>query len=402
MRLTLSNFRYSLLIKPELPRRKKIISMESQIRLGRIFGIQVGLHYSWLIIAVLISLSLAGYFSQMHPQWGQSVIWAISIITAVLFFLSILLHELAHAAVARGRGLPVNTITLFALGGVANIEEEPEDPKTEFWMAIVGPGTSALIGAVCLGAARLAGWMANTDPERPLLSMLVWLGYVNLGLAIFNLIPGFPMDGGRVLRAIAWWISGSAAKATRVASISGQLIAIGFIIIGLLQFFNGAGFGGVWLAFIGWFLLSAAKATFFHSELKEKLKGVSVGDLMSPECALVDGNANLERFVDEHLLRSPSRCFIVVQGGAPAGLITLNEVKSVERNLWKFKTTSDVMKPFEDILTVSPNLPALDAFELIGRNGINQLPVLENGALKGIISREQILNYIFMRDELKL
>lgn len=376
--------------------------MESQIKLGRIFGIQVGLHYSWLIIAVLISLSLAGYFSQMHPQWSQGVIWAVSIVTSISFFLAILLHELAHAAVARRRGLPVNTITLFALGGVANIEEEPEDAKTEFWMAIVGPGTSALIGAVCLGAARLAGWTPATDPEGPLLSMLVWLGYVNLGLAIFNLIPGFPMDGGRVLRSIVWWISGNAAKATRVASISGQVIAIGFIIFGLLQFFNGAGFGGLWLAFIGWFLLSAAKATFFHSELKEKLKGVTVGDLMAPECATVDGNENLEQFVDEHLLRSPSRCFIVVEGGEPAGLITPNEVKSVERNLWKFKTTSDVMKPLEAILTVPPDMPAFDALELIGKNGVNQLPVLENGKLKGIISREQILSYLFMRDELNV
>lgn len=376
--------------------------MESQIKLGRIFGIQVGLHYSWLIIAVLISLSLAGYFSQMHPQWSQGVIWAVSIVTSISFFLAILLHELAHAAVARRRGLPVNTITLFALGGVANIEEEPEDAKTEFWMAIVGPGTSALIGAVCLGAARLAGWTPATDPEGPLLSMLVWLGYVNLGLAIFNLIPGFPMDGGRVLRSIVWWISGNAAKATRVASISGQVIAIGFIIFGLLQFFNGAGFGGLWLAFIGWFLLTAAKATFFHSELKEKLKGVTVGDLMAPECATVDGNENLEQFVDEHLLRSPSRCFIVVEGGEPAGLITPNEVKSVERNLWKFKTTSDVMKPLEAILTVPPDMPAFDALELIGKNGVNQLPVLENGKLKGIISREQILSYLFMRDELNV
>lgn len=376
--------------------------MESQIKLGRIFGIEIGLHYSWLIIAVLISLSLAGYFSQMHPQWSQGVIWAVSIVTAISFFLAILLHELAHAAVARRRGLPVNTITLFALGGVANIEEEPEDAKTEFWMAIVGPGTSALIGAVCLGAARIAGWTPATDPEGPLLSMLVWLGYVNLGLAIFNLIPGFPMDGGRVLRSIVWWINGNAAKATRVASISGQVIAIGFIILGLVQFFNGAGFGGLWLAFIGWFLLSAAKATFFHSELKEKLKGVTVGDLMAPECATVDGNENLEQFVDEHLLRSPSRCFIVVEGGEPAGLITPNEVKSVERNLWKFKTTSDVMKPLEAILTVPPDMPALDALELIGKNGVNQLPVLENGKLKGIISREQILNYLFMRDELNV
>ncbi|MEW6362080.1 MAG: site-2 protease family protein [Pyrinomonadaceae bacterium] len=376
--------------------------MESQIKLGRIFGIQIGLHYSWIIIAVLISLSLSGYFSQMHPNWGGSTIWAVSIITAISFFIAILLHELAHAAIARRRGLPVNTITLFALGGVANIEEEPGDAKTEFWMAIVGPLTSALIGIICLVAARFSGWAPGTDPEKPLLAMLVWLGYVNLGLAIFNLIPGFPMDGGRVLRSIVWWFTGDGSKATRVASVSGQIIAIGFIIIGLLQFFGGAGFGGLWLAFIGWFLLSAAKATYFQSELKEKLHGVKVRDLMVPECAVVDANTNLESFVDEHLLRSPSRCFIVVQGGEPAGLITPNEVKAVERKLWKFKTTSEVMKSFDGVVTVDPDLPAIEALELIGKNGVNQLPVVENGKLHGIISREQILNYLFMRDELNI
>lgn len=376
--------------------------MEAQIKLGRIFGIQIGLHFSWIIIAVLISLSLIGYFSQMHPGWPRSTVWAVSILTAISFFLAILLHELAHAAVARKRGLPVNTITLFALGGVANIEEEPEDARTEFWMAIVGPLTSAFIGTICLLVARAAGWSPAVDPEQPALAMLVWLGYVNLGLAIFNLIPGFPMDGGRVLRSIVWWLTGNAAKATRFASISGQIIAFGFIIIGLLQFFGGAGFGGLWLAFIGWFLLSAAKATYFQSELKEKLRGIRVRDLMSQECAVVEGNENLETFVDEHLLRSPARCFIVAEGNEPAGLITPGEVKSVDRNLWKFKTVSDVMKPFHGIVTVSPNIPAIEALELIGKNGVNQLPVVENGKLLGIISREQILNYIFMRNELEI
>ena len=208
--------------------------MEAQIKLGRILGVEIGLQYSWIIIAFLITLSLAGHFQTENPEWGSGVVWVSAILTAALFFAAIVAHELSHAAVAKARGLPVRSITLFALGGVANIEKEAGDAKTEFWMGIAGPIASVLIGMFLLGIASVLGWvpepgMTLSTPETPLLAMLVWLGYINISLAVFNMIPGFPLDGGRVLRAILWWLSGDADRATRSAARAGQFVAFFFI-----------------------------------------------------------------------------------------------------------------------------------------------------------------------------
>src|SRR5882672_1216648 len=182
--------------------------MKSHIKLGRIFGIEIGLHFSWFIIALLITLSLADQFHSLNSDWGEGVIWAAAIGTSLLFFVTIIAHELSHAAVAKARGLPVRSITLFALGGVAQIEKEASDAKTEFWMGIAGPITSALIGIACLGLAVTLGWSPNVANQAPAAAMLGWLGIINITLAIFNMIPGFPLDGGRVLRAIIWWTTG--------------------------------------------------------------------------------------------------------------------------------------------------------------------------------------------------
>lgn len=376
--------------------------MKAHIKLGRIFGIEIGLHYSWLIIAVLISLSLSAYFSNAHPAWGTGVIWAMAIFTAVLFFVAIVLHELSHALVARAYDLPVRSITLFALGGVAQIEKESPSAKVEFWMAIVGPITSAVIGFICLGLAWSAGWTRGIEPETPLLAMLVWLGYINIALAIFNMIPGFPMDGGRVLRAVIWWITGNQVKATRGASVTGQIIAFGFIILGLVSFFSGAGFGGLWIAFIGWFLLNAAKATYAQSEVTEGLRGVKVGDIMTENCPIVESRTDLQTLVEEHLLKTGQRCFMVVESDETIGMITPHEIKNIERRLWAFKTAADVMKPIGEIHTVKPETPVSEALEIIGREDVNQLPVFSDGRLKGIISRERILRYLLTRQELNL
>ena len=376
--------------------------MKAHIKLGRIFGIEIGLHYSWLIIAVLISLSLAAYFSNAHPNWGSGVIWAMAIFTAVLFFVAIILHELSHALVARMYDLPVRSITLFALGGVAQIEKESPSAKVEFWMAIAGPITSAVIGFICLGLAWAAGWTSGIEPETPLLAILVWLGYINIALAVFNMIPGFPMDGGRVLRAVIWWVTGNAARATRGASVTGQIIAFGFIILGLFSFFSGAGFSGLWIAFIGWFLLNAAKATYVQSEVTEGLRGVFVRDLMRRECPVVESRTDLQTLVDEHLLKTGERCFIVIEGDETIGMITPHEIKNIERRMWAFKTAADVMKPIEEIHSVKPETPASEALEIIGREDVNQLPVISDGRLEGIISRERILRYLLTRQELNL
>src|SRR6202167_4978677 len=198
--------------------------MKSSIRLGRLFGIEIGLHYSWFLIALLITMSLGSQFQGSHGEWGSTVIWSLSILTSLLFFVTLLAHEMSHALVARTRGLTTTAITLFALGGVAQIEKEPEDAKTEFLVGIVGPLSSAVIGVVLLGVAWAIGWRIGASPATPLLAMLVWLGYINLTLAVFNMIPGYPLDGGRILRSILWMTSRDVERATQMAANVGKAI----------------------------------------------------------------------------------------------------------------------------------------------------------------------------------
>ena len=374
--------------------------MKAQIKLFRIWGIQIGLHYSWLLIALLVTLSLAGQFQATNPQWGANVVWVIAILTALLFFAAIVLHELSHAAIAKARGLPVKSITLFALGGVAQIEKEASDPKTEFWMGIVGPITSALIGGICLALAVLIGWDPTARHQSPQLAMLVWLGIINIALAVFNMVPGFPLDGGRVLRAIVWWITGNAERATRIAATTGQAIAFVFIIVGLFRFFNGAGFGGLWLTFIGWFLLDAARESYAQVEVLEGLRGVRVKDVMTQECPVVDGRTNLQTFVDEHLLVSGRHCFMVVEDGRLVGIITPNEVRQVERRKWPYTTIYDVMRPLDQLKTVTPDTPLSQALELMSTSDINQVPVVANGSLVGFLSRRHILQLLHTKAEM--
>ena len=374
--------------------------MEAQIRLFRVFGIQIGLHYSWLLIAFLVVLSIAGQFESTNQEWGASVIWALAVLTALLFFAAIVVHELSHAAVAKARGLPVKAITLFALGGVAQIEKEASDAKTEFWMGIAGPITSAVIGAICWGLAIALGSNPTGRHQSPFAAMLGWLGIINVTLAIFNMLPGFPLDGGRVLRAIIWWITGDGARATRIAARVGQVIAFAFIIFGLVRFFNGAGFGGLWLTFIGWFLLDAARSSYLQLETVERLRGVRVDDVMRRDWQVIDGDLDLQTFVDEYLLRSGRRCFVVEQNGTPAGLITPHEVKNVERSHWRQKPVREVMLPLDRLHSVKPSTSVRDALEKMGNEDVNQLFVMTDGKLAGLVSRGDILRLLQTRMEL--
>ena len=202
--------------------------MQAQIKLGRIAGISVGLHYSWFIIAALITLSLSGHFHSVAPGWSDAVVWSAAMITGLLFFAALLAHEMAHSLVAKAYGLKVRSITLFALGGVSQIESEASDAKSEFWIAIVGPLSSLVIGFALLLVTRLSGWQPGTDPATPVMAVVLWLGYINIMLAAFNMIPGYPLDGGRVLRALIWWITHNADRATRLAAQVGQAVAFMF------------------------------------------------------------------------------------------------------------------------------------------------------------------------------
>jgi Zn-dependent protease/predicted transcriptional regulator len=375
--------------------------MHSSIRLGRLFGIEVGLHYSWFIIALLITMSLGSQFQASHAEWGSTVIWSLSTLTALLFFVTLLAHELSHALVARTRGLTTKAITLFALGGVAQIEKEPEDAKTEFLVGIVGPFSSAVIGLISLAVAWALGWHMGAAPETPLHAMFVWLGYINLSLAAFNMIPGYPLDGGRILRSILWLASGNVQVATRRAATVGKIIALLFIAFGIFRFFGGAGFGGLWIAFIGWFLLQAASASYSSVALTEGLKGVQVRDIMTSDCVTLDGNMNVEQFVENYLLKSGRRCFVVQQNGEIAGIVTPHEIKELERPRWPYMTLTDVMRPLDQIHTVTPVTPVMEALETMGRDDVNQLPVVSGSHLDGIITRANVVQFLQTRAELR-
>jgi Zn-dependent protease/CBS domain-containing protein len=368
--------------------------MRSNIKLGHIAGIEIGLHFSWFIIAFLIAFSLAAHFHSVRPGWNDAVVWGVSIGTSVLFFITLLLHELAHSLVAKSRGLKVRAITLFALGGVSQIESEASDANSEFWIAIVGPLTSVVIGFVLLGIVRSWGWGLGREPVTPLASVLLWLGYINVLLGVFNMIPGFPLDGGRVFRAIVWWITKKPEKSTRIAAKTGEVVAFLFILYGLFQFFMHANFDGLWLAFIGWFLLEASRSSYAQVGIVSGLRDHRVADIMESNCTQVEGYLSLRDFVDHYLLHSGSRCFVVAQNNHVAGIVTPDEVRKVSRENWDQTSVQSVMRPLGDLRTVPPDMPALKAVELMNRENLNQLAVVSEGNLQGIFSRGQILRFL--------
>ncbi len=374
--------------------------MHAQIKVGRIAGISIGLHYSWFIIAFLITLSLVSHFGSAMPQWGTSTVWSAAIITGILFFVTLLLHELAHSLLAQSRGLRVRAITLFALGGISQIESEAPDAKSEFWIAIVGPLASLAIGIVCLLLARFTGWIPSSEPRTPVSAVLVWLGYINLVLAAFNMIPGYPLDGGRVLRALIWWNTHSIDRSTRLAALVGQGVAFLFIFLGLFQFFAGKNFGGLWLAFIGWFLLDASRSSYAQVEIIEGLRDRKVADIMERDFSTVDAHLSLQDLVHQFLLVSGRRCFVVVQDNNLVGLITTNEVMRVERDRWPQTSVQSVMRPLSQLRTVTPDTPAIQALEIISREDINQLPVVSDGQLVGLFSRSSVMGFLRNRAEL--
>jgi len=375
--------------------------MKPSITLGRLFGVDIGLHYSWFIIALLITLSLVGHFGAADPTWSRAIVWTAAVVTAVLFFGSIVVHELSHALVARARGVSVRSITLFALGGVATMETPAPDAKTEFWIAAAGPLASVAIGMGCYALAASLGWSPQADVS-PSTAVLGWLGYINVALALFNLIPGFPLDGGRILRAILWGRSGDANRATMTAARVGQTVAFGFILLGVLRFFGGAGFGGLWIAFIGWFLLQAAQASYAQVAVVADLRGVRVRDIMSSDCATVGADMRVQTLVDEHLLRTGQRCFVVGSPGRILGLITSHEIKGVARDRWASTPLSDVMRPIDQLRTIQPDMLAIDALTLMGREDVNQLPVMSDAKFEGIVGRRHILQLLQARAELNM
>jgi Zn-dependent protease/predicted transcriptional regulator len=375
--------------------------LPSSLAIGRVAGIHIGLHYSWFVLAALITLSLVNHFRATNPEWTTGVVWSGSALTAVLFFATLLAHELSHALVAKARDLPVRSITLFALGGLARIEKRANTAATEVLVAVVGPITSATIGVLCVGIARSMGWTPQSGSQGMIAAVLGWLGSINLVLAFFNLIPGYPLDGGRIFRGILWGMYQNETRATTHALRVGQVVAGGFIALGLWRFLLGAGFGGLWLAFIGWFLLSASHAEYRQLTLGDTLRGVRVADLMAHDCATVDPATDVQTLVDEVLLKTGRRCVMVQTDGHVLGLVTPNDIRQAERSRWRELSARQVMRPLDRLKTVTPDTSALDALTTMGRDDLSQLPVMVGGRLEGLVTRSRILQLLESRMALK-
>jgi Zn-dependent protease/predicted transcriptional regulator len=372
--------------------------MERRIKLGRLFDVELGLHYSWIIVAFLVIFSLAANFHAIGPDWSGATVWSMAAMTAALFFMCLLAHELSHALVARARGIPIRRITLFVFGGVAEIGEEAHDATSEFLMAIVGPLSSGIIGGVLLGLATLAGWKLGVKPLTPITAELVWLGFINLGLAAFNLVPAFPMDGGRVLHAAIWHATGSGDRSGGISSRIGQFIAAGFIAIGMVAIFSGDGFSGLWLAAIGWLLFEQATATAARLRSKELLKGLRVSDLMSSGPQVIDGAMTIRDLVD-HMLRSRRNLFLVTRGNAVIGIITPHEVLAVPRSEWEERQVQDAVQPLSTMAVATPDEPVVEALKTMLGSHVAELPVLSGSLLEGAISQSDILKTLRIREQ---
>ena len=373
--------------------------MESSFTVARIRGIPIGVHYTWAIAVVMITWSLAaGYFPQEYPGWLPRDYWLVGAAAALLLFISVLFHELCHSFVAQARGLAVKSITLFIFGGVSNIAQESEDPRDEFLIAVVGPLSSlALAGLFWLGV------LAIPNDTSPLGALLFYLTTVNLMLAIFNILPGFPLDGGRVLRAILWGSTGSMVRGTTVATVVGQVVAFLFIGYGIWQIFIERDFlSGVWIGFIGWFLNSAAEATRRQVQVQEGFRGITVESVMTPDPPVVSPALPVRALVDEYVLRRGLRALPVAQDGRIVGLVSLSDVKHLPEPEWSGNSVGAIMtRP--PLRTIGPEAPVARALERLVEDDVNQLLVVDkDGTLLGMLTRRDVMRFLQMRGELRM
>jgi Zn-dependent protease/CBS domain-containing protein len=359
------------------------------IPIGRILGIPIDLDYSWFLIAALITWLLAvSYYPAAFKGGTTGEYWLMGAATAVLFFGSIVVHELAHSWVALRYKIPVHRITLFIFGGVSQIAGEPPSASAEFLIAIVGPLTSiALAGAFYL----LEPALANTPP---VLAVDKYLALINGLLGVFNLIPGFPLDGGRVFRAIVWGANKNFRRATLIAANTGRFFGFLFIILGVWQALGGNVINGLWIAFIGWFLESAAGAQVQQQMLQSLLVGHKVSEVMGETCPHVSADTSLQKLVDEEVLAHGQRCFLVDRADHTAGLLTLHNIKEVPRSSWTTMTAAQAMTPLEKLSRIDANAELWTALEKMGGNGINQMPVMRGGDLVGMLTRGDIVRYL--------
>jgi len=364
------------------------------IPLGKILGIPIGLDYSWFLIFVLLTWSLAtGYYPVEFKYWSPPLYWFMGAVTAIMLFVSVLIHELGHSVVALQYKIPVRSITLLIFGGVAQIGAEPPNAMAEFLIAIAGPVVSFTLAIFFYALASIVTGI------QPLFGLAKYLAYINLAVAAFNLIPGFPLDGGRVLRAIIWAVTKNLRRATIIAANVGRFFGLWFILLGVLQVFAG-NIGGLWIAFIGWFLDSAASAQVHQVMFQSLLAGHKVSQAMSSHCPVVPGDLTLQQLVDEHVLVGSQRCFLVTRGQETVGLITLHRIKEVPRHEWVTTSVAEVMVPLEQLKRTDPDTELWTALQQMDRDGVNQLPVMQDNQVIGMLSREDVITFLRTLQEL--
>jgi len=389
--------------------------MGKGVRIGRLFGIELRVDASWLLIFILVGWSLTALFAAWHPDWSTATSLLVAVAAALVFFASVLFHELAHSLVALAYGIPVRDITLHLFGGVSNIEKEPPTPGAELLMAIVGPIASIGLGLamIVLSAALIDVRTPGVESAEvivaqlgPIETLLVWLGPVNIIVGLFNMLPGFPLDGGRVLRAIVWRITGSLEKATRVAGGAGQAVGWLFVVLGLAMvlgfeapLFGKGAMSGLWLAMIGLFLRNAALAHLRGAAMERSLSGVEVQHLMRTRGAYVEPTMRVRQLLDDWFLRHDELAWPVIQNGLFVGIVSVDDLRKTKPEDWAVKTVSEVMTPAEKIVSATPDEPLNEALRKLAGRDLRQLPVLEGGMLVGMLYDRDIARWLELRTQ---
>jgi Zn-dependent protease len=362
---------------------------KQSVYIGRILGIPIGLDYTWFLIFILVTALLAtSYFPLEYHGWSTSLYWLVGGVTSLLFFACVLLHELGHSVVALRYKIPVRSITLFIFGGIAQIASEPPFALAEFWIALAGPMVNFVIAGILTLLEPLAGGAA------PLVGTLKYLAYINLTLGLFNLIPGFPLDGGRVFRAIVWALVKDFRRATNIAVVVGRGFALLFILFGLWQMFTGNFSDGLWIAFVGWFLENAASGQVQNLTIQDLLTGHKVDQAMGRNYAIIPADITLQKLADDHVLGMGRNYFILEENDRTVGLLTLHGISQVPRPNWQSVRAREVMVPTEKMNSVRPDEEIVDALAKMDLEGVNQVPVMVEGQVSGVLSRESIINFL--------
>ncbi len=359
------------------------------LSLGKIFGIPLAVDYSWFLIFALLTWTLAtGYFPSEFKDWPTATYWIVGGVTAVLFFGSVLLHEIAHSLAALRFNIPVHRIILYIFGGASEIGEESPGPWTDFWITLVGPAVNLVMwGILSLLNLILTG-------ASPIKAVVEYLAYINLLLGLFNLIPGYPLDGGKILMAIIWGITHKKPAAVIAAATVGSIFAYLFIFAGVALLFRGSIMNGLWTAFIGWFILNASGGEARRERIKSELAGHTVMEAMNRAYVTITPDTPLQALVDEHILGGGRRSLLVKQGDTVVGLATMHVLQTVPKEEWPWTTVSQVMIPTQKMKLISPQTGIWEAMEALDKNGVNQLPVMADGQIQGILSREDVIGFL--------